>query len=1580
MNITETSRRAVLMALMISCAGAAFGGTVRQWAGPAQGGVWHAAGNWSPVGIPEADDAVTLTGAVTVSLAAPTAALATFAVESGATLLFSNSTDTATWLYATSVTVRVGGNLSHAMWPTTNGIPGMRGQHAVRVAAETFTVELGASVNVTARGYPGRPGRTPKGWGPGAGRDSYAIEGGTTGHSGGGGGHGGLGGEAYSFGAGSPYDDPIHPRLAGSGSCGGSTAAAHGGHGGGVIHIVATNVVVAGSVKANGGDYIVAGQHPGAGAGGTIAFYCTTLKGSGSLQAYGGNRSGEGGCGGGGCIAVHCDPVLQAALAVPAAISYSVSVGQGSQRAHGAHGTLYLTCQDLIGADVMQRIECRFNVGQSGDATQTVEPVKIYSAGPFVLSALTLQANQRLGFMDIPGGVRITGNLTLNQRSTFLSYAARAPLTVDGDLIVNGNASVFEYGILRLVAPEARAVPSLTPTNLYVKGDIVVNNGGRIRSHPLNAVTAGVVRVVCDGQITVAAAGLITAMGAGYSGSQINGTARGPSPGFRDGISGSGGGHAGAGGKNYSGVLGGTALYGSAEFPLTAGSGAGCNGSRIDYNTYMVTNASGGGALWLQADAVLNAGTISADAVNRSTIQRSGGGAGGSLLVQADRFLRASGSFTATGAPAGQHSGGGGGGRVALRDWTSFNFEGSTSVAGGGAGTTPGLASAGTVGSLAITAAELPAPRDLAVLGVPLKAGEWAPYAYGTHRLPPGVYTNFVGQYVESANGARKRLLAWTLTGDDDALVASGSTTNVVIDLTLTNLTQTAFWTNQWQLTATATAGGVITDNPSGWFDNGAEAVLSPEAYSGFVFLMWTGAGVPAGLATTEPLTVAMNQARAIQAVFVSTTPTSRRWVGGTGNWTDSAKWSPAGAPGPNDTLTITNGVATLSDPMQAAALTLGTGGTLTMSGWETLLTLTGGLIVDAGSVLTHAPCGKTADPLHRVHIEAATIEVRAGGTVNVNGRGYLGGTCVVSGTGVAGYGPGGGMVNISGYGGSHGGVGGENNHGGTAPLPYDDLVSPLLPGSGGGSGTTLAAVGGTGGGTIRLAASDALTINGTVSADGAAPTGGGHPGGGAGGTVDLTCETLLGGGSLSAGGGPRGGEGGAGAGGRIAVHYDPAAQAALASQPALTFRIVVYDNVSTRYATLEQGGTLWLPDNLLFKGVLAERFAGIVQYHTPLDLSVAQLVANGVRLKLCTTNAAITVAGAVEVRKIGEIAFAQSGRLTVGGNVTVSDDRSVLSFGTFDAANGGRLTVAGNLNVMTNAKVSFRYPAGETEALQVGGTFGYSGVGGVIELIAAAVNDPTNQPGGLLDWSTRNWTIPSGGTLRVACDGPSGGSVWLKFRDLTVAAGGVLNADGAGYWGGWSGHRGGYGPGAGSPGDNSGGGGGYGGAGGAGLHANSYGGKAYGDEQRPVLPGSGGAVSLAGGTVVPTFLTGGGGLIRIESRSLTVAGTITANGANTTGNHPGGAAGGGIYVRTDVLDGSPGGQLRANGRDAPSWEAGSGGGGRIAVWCRRNDWAEAKSCAEVKGGLAGASSYPGVAGTVYWGVIPASGTVILLR
>ncbi|MFA5991389.1 MAG: PA14 domain-containing protein [Candidatus Doudnabacteria bacterium] len=222
----------------------------------------------------------------------------------------------------------------------------------------------------------------------------------------------------------------------------------------------------------------------------------------------------------------------------------------------------------------------------------------------------------------------------------------------------------------------------------------------------------------------------------------------------------------------------------------------------------------------------------------------------------------------------------------------------------------------------------------------------------------------------------------------------------------------------------------------------------------------------------------------------------------------------------------LTDSGGTLAILNQNQDLTIPSGSKLTfnvLNGTRTYNNLT------VNGTLTHsynstATTGSAS--LYKLNYTAnGDLTIGASGTINVDGRGYVGGQGAGAGLIAANYGSGGG----------YGGAGGASSQvaGGIA---YGSASNPTDLGSGGGN-TTCPGTGATGGGAVILNVTGTTTLSGTVSANG--NPGGNvcwYVGGGSGGTFNLTTNILAGAGSVTANGGAGSNNAGAGAGGRISI------------------------------------------------------------------------------------------------------------------------------------------------------------------------------------------------------------------------------------------------------------------------------------------------------------------------------------------------------------------------------------------------------------------------------------------------------------
>ena len=184
-------------------------------------------------------------------------------------------------------------------------------------------------------------------------------------------------------------------------------------------------------------------------------------------------------------------------------------------------------------------------------------------------------------------------------------------------------------------------------------------------------------------------------------------------------------------------------------------------------------------------------------------------------------------------------------------------------------------------------------------------------------------------------------------------------------------------------------------------------------------------------------------------------------------------------------------------------------------------------------------------------------------------------------------------------------------------------------------------------------------------------------------------------------------------------------------------------------------------------------------------------------------------------------------------------------------------------------------------------------------------------------------------------------------LRNASIDAGGVVTVDGLGF-------AAGQGPGAGWTTNSIGSGAGYGGNGGA--SSVMPGGTNYGSLQQPLDRGSGGGLGYGTATVGSE----GGGAIRLTvGGTLTLNGSITAEGNAALQDDGGGGSGGSVWLTAGALAGS--GAIMADGGAGELYGGGGGGGGRIAIHTPFNSFGGVVSVA------GGAGATMGQTGSVYY-------------
>ncbi len=686
-------------------------------------------------------------------------------------------------------------------------------------------------------------------------------------------------------------------------------------------------------------------------------------------------------------------------------------------------------------------------------------------------------------------------------------------------------------------------------------------------------------------------------------------------------------------------------------------------------------------------------------------------------------------------------------------------------------------------------------------------------------------------------------------------------------------------------------------------------------------------------------------------------------------NWTNTTTPSALRYPAAGDEVVVTNAAALvyLTNSTEWLSSLVISNATVSCSKWDTTLNVTNLAILKSGKLSCEGPFTNNAVS-NRVCLTCTNLLIETGGSINVQGKGFSGGLTITVGVYGNGHGPGGGksVGSALNSGGGYGGYGsfGFNNANVTTPNgkghentnTYGNVQAPLDPGSGGQGGYEAGAVPSHGDGAVCITA-DQVVVNGTINADASGfPANFSHASGGSGGGIFITCRKITGAnGVISANGADAypAMNGGGGGGGRIAVIYDPITQSSL-PVPALQFS--VKPGVSGKYIVSGDIGTLYFPDSYFFSP--SNLFTGQWLAPCPATAAVSECLISNVwsrlpGLSLKVTNN-MTIFGTNYA--LNRLEFTNNASIICGG-LTINGAAMVMTCGTNA---GPTLTCDGDFTMINTGM--FYIAAGLTcpgEATNYGAKV---------------------RVGGNMSVYSNCWIYPYAH--------PTNGTVPLfSMRNISIYQGGGINADTNGYIGGIS-NSSGYGPGAakyqktGAS---------YGGQGAIGNSASPDIPDTYGSSNSPVEPGSG---AVNGSTITYRGANGGGSVQLRALDTVTIMGTITANGwcgdnalnkaSGTAAGYGGGGSGGAIYISCRTFIGTASGMLRANGGNG-NWAAassgGGGGGGRIAVW-RIFDKSTGAISNSVSGGLwfntTGKTTNAAGTGTIVWGwLMPPSGTVV---
>ncbi|MBI3783118.1 MAG: Ig-like domain-containing protein, partial [Deltaproteobacteria bacterium] len=580
-------------------------------------------------------------------------------------------------------------------------------------------------------------------------------------------------------------------------------------------------------------------------------------------------------------------------------------------------------------------------------------------------------------------------------------------------------------------------------------------------------------------------------------------------------------------------------------------------------------------------------------------------------------------------------------------------------------------------------------------------------------------------------------------------------------------------------------------------------------------------------------------------------------------------------------------------------------------------------LTLKNGATLTHP--GATSSAATEVDIQVGTLAVDASSSIDVTGRGLLGG---LSGDNSAGSGRT--FANAAGStgrsGGSHGGPGGQGSvNDPNVPAPvYGDFRDPHTPGGGGAT----ACLPGTnnGGGVIRITA-DALQLDGSIVADGVTPASG-CSGGGAGGSIKVDVGTLNGSGSMRAKGGdaPGGGNGtGGGGGGRIAVVY--------ASNSGFDFTHVTTIGGS---ATVNGGGgTVYLRQQTQPLGMLVIDANG----HDPGAVTPLYSLAGEGSTALAPNRLSDSSAQFVPGQLVGlelNPNTAQGKTFTIVAN----DITTILT----DPADGDLRSVAAVGNPYSGILAVDRLEVREHARVQIvdgdanrSDRRGHLQAANIALVDTALLTHPVASSHSIygLDLNVIGAVaVDSTSTIDVSGQGFLGGNAGDNNSTTGRTFGNTTTGGSTGRSGGSHGGLGGIGS----------------------VNNPNDPGSIYGDPRNPDEPGAGGGTACSIGT------NNGGGVVRIVAGTAAVNGTISADGGASVTGCGGGGAGGSIKLDVGSLSGA--GSIHANGGAAPGGGngTGGGGGGRIAILYGATDTLPSANVAAV----AGVGTTSGAPGTIF--------------
>ena len=653
---------------------ARFSAGEKTWVGADGETDWFTASNWSPNGVPDDYEEVSIPAGATVAVPETTAALAS--LEVAGTLVSANWT---TCVKAEKFVVAGGGTVT-CEGPFGNDDVSNR----VWIATKNLLVAKNGSIDVSYKGYRGATVEEV-GQGPGGSPEAGHYDGPS---------HGGHGGKHSDdtwrlYRQPDPYDDYKAPLIPGSGGNAQSKSGS-GGAGGGAIRIDATggSVVIDGNLTANGYSMPSSGSVNGAGgAGGSIYVTCKTIAGAGTVSAVGGGMKGNGGAGGGGCIALVYDKTAQTKVVTP---SLMISAA-GGEMGYGRRsfetscrqaeiGTVYMPDAALIvdPINVYGQIyldEPKLSVDRLTVVSKWVafpqEGFELDVAGDVVVKS---KDNLNAGRLDIGGSQLVQFPCIPNQSfNGFRRYPMQkgSKFHVGGDLKIGDGTKYCDvvFPAARLTAADADGE---TPCGGTLRVDGTIEISSTCNLTPLSHLVTGVSPLVSCRNFIVKSGGTVNADKCGYIGGYNGGqgafpveeghTLSGYGPGARQVTTAVYYSYGASHGGLAEGVTDEKYLYGDKKNPHMAGTGA--SGST---DTYGQVGCFGGGVIYVNVDRNAEiAGTLTVCGA-RLGGNHSGGSSGGSICLKAKRLkIDSTAVFSAKGGAKANSGKAGGGGRIAV--------------------------------------------------------------------------------------------------------------------------------------------------------------------------------------------------------------------------------------------------------------------------------------------------------------------------------------------------------------------------------------------------------------------------------------------------------------------------------------------------------------------------------------------------------------------------------------------------------------------------------------------------------------------------------------------------------------------------------------------------------------------------------------------------------------------------------------------------------------------------------------------------------------------------------------------------